>query len=231
MISFPGSCNLIRNLNTNNMLNFLSKEWIVLILISLPFILLVYFGEVIPDQVPIHWDLAGEPNAYGYKYTMPLINVSLYIMLLFVPSIDPRKGNYKLFSNSYGKIRMILALFMSTIICAQLFSYLGYDIDLGGNLSLGIYVLFAALGNYLGTFKPNWFIGIRTPWTLESDVVWKKTHILAGKLWFWLSLLGITLNFILPTNILLYVQVTLIGIMVVVPIVHSYLLYKQLPKI
>ena len=84
------------------------------------------------------------------------------------------------------------------------------------------------LGNYFKTIKPNYFIGIRTPWTLENEEVWKKTHLFGGKLWFIGGLLIFILSLIIPDNYSFYVLITVTVIISILPIIYSYLEFKKL---
>ena len=88
-------------------------------------------------------------------------------------------------------------------------------------------LLFAFLGNYFKTIKPNYFIGIKTPWTLENEEVWKKTHIIGGKLWFVGGLL-MALTFLLPNEMQLYTFLGITAVITIVPIVYSYLEFKKI---
>ncbi len=93
-------------------------------------------------------------------------------------------------------------------------------------LPLTIFFLLMLIGNYMGNIRPNYFVGIKVPWTLNSDEVWIRTHKMAGKLWFWGSLVAIGLYFVVDK--FEWVMVPLLVILVVVPIVYSYVIYKKL---
>jgi uncharacterized membrane protein len=87
-----------------------------------------------------------------------------------------------------------------------------------------------ALGNYFKVIKQNYFLGIKTPWTLESEEVWKLTHILAGKLWIVGGLLIVIFSLVIPEDINFYLFITITAIITIVPIVYSYLIFKKLKK-
>ncbi|MEC8832569.1 MAG: SdpI family protein, partial [Bacteroidota bacterium] len=89
-------------------------------------------------------------------------------------------------------------------------------------------VLFIIFGNYFKTIKANYFIGIRTPWTLENESVWKETHKLGGKIWFAGGLLIILSSLIFNEKINIIIYMSCIAIMVLVPVIYSYLLFKKL---
>lgn len=93
-----------------------------------------------------------------------------------------------------------------------------------------IFVLFVftILGNYMRSFRPNYFVGIRTPWTLESEIVWKKTHELGGKLFFYNGIIGIILCFLLDEKVLPYIEITLILLASIIPIIFSYIYYRKI---
>ena len=101
-----------------------------------------------------------------------------------------------------------------------------------GNVILsGVLILFMVLGNYFGKLRPNYFVGIRTPWTLENETVWLKTHRLGGKVWVYGSLIMLIAKFLLPMEpffIFIFIGFTLI--IALIPIVYSYLLYKKMEK-
>lgn len=87
-----------------------------------------------------------------------------------------------------------------------------------------------ALGNYFKVIKQNYFLGIKTPWTLESEEVWKLTHILAGKLWIVGGLLIVIFSLVIPEDINFYLFITITAMITIVPIVYSYLIFKKLKK-
>ena len=128
--------------------------------------------------------------------------------------------------NKLNNLRMILGLFMSALAIYILFSVQQKTSNPVLIFPL-VGLLFAFLGNYFKTIKPNYFIGIKTPWTLENEEVWKKTHLLGGKLWFVGGLL-MALTFVLPNNIQIYTFLTIVGVITIVPIVYSYLEFKKI---
>lgn len=142
--------------------------WIVLLLPNIYF--LIVYGQL-PDELPIHWNIQGEADDYGPKYVLPLIHVAVYFLLLILPKIDPRKKNYDIFSKTYFKLRFAIVLFFGALNSVVFTSELGYEFDLARIVVMGVLLLFVVLGNYMGNIRPNWFIGIRNPWTLENEEV------------------------------------------------------------
>ena len=211
-------------MNTQN--KFL-KEMVLIIITFIPAILLAINWNVLPEELPIHWNVEGEVDEYGPKYISPLLAFGLYLLLFVIQFLDPKKKNYEFFQTAYFKIRLIMALFFSGITSMMIFSALGYNIDTPRVIITGILILFALLGNYMVNVKPNWFIGIRTPWTMENEEVWRKTHRTGGRLWFFGSLSLLVLSFLIPITIFPYIMLSVIGVMVIFPVVHSYVLYKK----
>lgn len=206
---------------------FFKKELPILAILIAPIIYLLVVWDKLPEQLPIHWNIKGEADNYGPRYLMPLINVGLYILLLIVPKIDPRKRNYDIFSATYFKLRLILVLYFSALSSVIITKFIGFDIDLNRIIVIGVILLLTVLGNYMGTIKPNWFIGIRVPWTLESESVWRKTHYLAGKLWFWMGLVLLILSFFLPDDILHTTLFSAVMVMAITPIIYSYIIFQK----
>ena len=127
----------------------------------------------------------------------------------------------------YTNLRIILTLFFSAIMCYIIYSSLPEKTFNPNFLLACISGLFVLLGNYFQTIRPNYFVGIRTPWTLENEDVWKKTHKTAGKIWMAFGILAIILAFFLPTKIFTAMFLTFVCIMVCAPVIHSYVLFRR----
>ena len=148
----------------------LKTEIIPLTLIVLSFIASIYFYLHFPEKVPTHWNIRGEVDGYASKgfgaFFFPIMNVGIYLLLLFLPNIDPKKDRYVDFSKAYHMIKNFMIGFMTLIYFYTGFSGLGYKLfSITIIISIGLGLLFLVIGNYMGKVKSNWFIGIRTPWT------------------------------------------------------------------
>jgi uncharacterized membrane protein len=141
---------------------------------------------VLPDQVVSHWNAAGEPDGSMGKPAglglVPLITVALVALLLLLPRIDPLRKNYTAFRDWYDGFIFAFVLFMLAIQCQIILWSLGYRISMNLVMPVLMGLLFLFCGFFLEKVEPNWFAGIRTPWTLSSPSVWKKTHVFGGKL-------------------------------------------------
>jgi uncharacterized membrane protein len=138
-----------------------------------------------PAQIPVHWGLEFQPDRYGGKFEgllfLPLMGLGLYIFLLFLaPRIDPGRANYPRFASTSAVLRIALLAFMAGIYALVHLWIRGIEWSFGVLLPIMLGVLFIVLGNLMGKVRPNWFIGIRTPWTLTSKVAWSRTHRLGG---------------------------------------------------
>lgn len=155
-------------------------------LVLFSFILSVYFYSQVPDRMTTHWNSQGEVDGYMSKlwglFFMPLIISGLAIMFMIIPKIDPRKENIAKFRKYYDGFIVILILFMVAVHLQILLWNTGIPISPNSIFPLGIGLMFYYMGILTENAERNWFIGIRTPWTLSSDRVWKRTNKLGGKL-------------------------------------------------
>ena len=203
----------------------LFQELILIVLTILPIIYLAVSWNILPESMPIHFDAQGQPNGYGSRYVYVWMPIGIYFLMLVLPKIDPRGSNYFVFQESYFKLRLILSIFIGFLDSAIIWSVVNKADSVQKILPLTIFFLFMLIGNYMGNFRPNYFVGIKVPWTLNSDEVWIRTHKMAGKLWFWGSLAAIGLYFLVDR--FEWVMIPLLVILVVVPIVYSYVIYQK----
>lgn len=208
----------------------LKKELPLIGLVALPFIYLAYLWDKLPQQVPLHYNIKGEVDRYGDRSELILIPILLplliYLIFLVVPYIDPKK-QLRNMGDKYWNLKFILTALMSLLALYILHSTKEQSLGNPNYLFMLLGVLYLVLGNYFKTIKPNYFIGIRTPWTLESEAVWKSTHTLAGKLWFAGGLLVILCGLILDqeSNSKAFLAITLA--IALVPALYSYLSYRK----
>ena len=210
------------------------KEVIIWLLLLIPFIYATIMWNQVPERVPTHFNIKGEPDDYSKKafalLLMPVMNVIIYFILFFVPRIDPRKKNYTFFESSYQNIRLLIHLFLvGVFIFITQTTSGGKPLQMSGFFSIML-LFFALLGNYLRTVRSNFFVGIRTPWTLSNDAVWRKTHELGGKIWFYTGIILAIVVFFLPQTAATTVMFSGIFLMVIIPVVYSYLEYRKINR-
>lgn len=183
--------------------------------------------------VPIHWNAAGKPNGYGPAWLafllMPAITLGLVGLFALIPRVEPRRANLLKSSRAYVTIAYATLVLMLGIDVATVLAGAGYNVPIAPLVGGGGGLLFVAFGNVLTTLRSNFMVGVRTPWTLTSDLAWDRTHRLIGRLWviagcalFLVSLLG--QGELLIAVILAFVFGTL-----VLAFVYSYLVWKSDP--
>jgi uncharacterized membrane protein len=206
----------------------------LLIMIGLLVAALAHAGYVyprLPDSVPIHWNLQGNPDQWGSKaldtFLAPGIMAAMILMALALPVRSPKNFKIEPFMGTYNEIMtLIVGLFgYIHVVIIQAASH--PQIDMGRFLIGGILLFFAAMGNLMGRVRRNFWMGIRTPWTLASDAVWVATHRLAGRLMVVFGLLGAVAVFAGVPPI--WTMILLIAAMLY-PCVHSFILYKQMER-
>ncbi len=209
----------------------LKKELPYLLIIAIPFIYLAFIWHALPEKVPMHWNINGDIDRYGSKtellWVTLMLPVSLYLIMLVIPKIDP-KGQIKKMANKYGQIKFLLTTFMSFLALFIIYSAKTRTLANPNYVLMFIGVLYIILGNYFKTIKPNYFIGIRTPWTLENEQVWKRTHALAGKMWFTGGFLIILSGLMLNKSTNLYVFLAITFLITVIPVYYSYRKFQLL---
>jgi uncharacterized membrane protein len=207
------------------------KESILWILILLPFVYLSTIWTELPARIPTHFDLGGNPNGWSDKnsliYLLASLGIGTYLLMLFIPWFDPKKKIQQM-GEKYYSLRVLMTVFMTLISVYILYSGNGNKIN--PNLLMGLIgAFYAVFGNYLQTVKPNYFIGFRTPWTLENEQTWKRTHRLAGRMWMLGGLFIVITSFALNSNVTLGILfATITMIIVIVPIIYSYIEFKKI---
>lgn len=162
------------------------RKWIPLLIVAAAFIASAVVYPSLPDRMATHWNFQGEVDGWSGRawgaWMIPLMIVLLWGLMRWLPSIDPRGSNYVKFGGAFEGIMVAVMLFMLAVHAIVLRAALGYPVAVDRLLPFGVGVLLAVIGNLLPRARSNWFVGIRTPWTLSSDRVWEKTHRFGGRL-------------------------------------------------
>ncbi len=220
-----------RRFDLSKMLREIKSDWIVLLLIVAEFIAGVILYPHLPARVPAHWNIHGQIDRYTSSFRgafgPPLLTLGIYVMMLLLPQLDPRRENYAKFAGAYRMLKFIFTGFFVLLYAVTMLIALGYIVPVDRFVITGIGVLFMAIGNFMGQFRHNYFVGIKTPWTLASETVWQKTHRLASKLWVLAGLLIIIIGLVIGGEKGFILFFTIIGLATVVPIVYSYFLYSR----
>jgi uncharacterized membrane protein len=209
----------------------LKKELPIIGIVLIPFVYLAIIWNSLPQRVPIHWNYKGEIDNWGSKLTLFgmlfMLPVLTYVLMLVIPKIDPKKKIF-LMGGKFYQLKFFLVLFMSLLALVILYITKNQSFSNSNLHYFLVGILFMILGNYFKVIQPNYFIGIRTPWTLENQEVWKATHIFAGKLWFIGGLLMILGGLVFHNFSFRIVFIALILVLVLVPSAYSYFKFKKL---
>ena len=215
------------------MKNLLKKELPLIATVLLPVIYLAYVWKSLPKKVPMHWNFNGEIDRYGDKTELAIMALLLplvvYILFLVIPKIDPKNKLNKM-GNKLQLLKVWTTIFMSLLSLFIIYSAKSQSLANPNYIVLLVGGLYIVLGNYFKTIKANYFIGIRTPWTLENDIVWKKTHILSGKMWFVGGIIVVLSALIFSKQASFILFITITTIISIVPIVYSYFKFKEITK-
>jgi len=208
----------------------LKTELSSIVLIILCVVAGFYFYANFPDKIASHWNFQGQADGYTGRafgaFFFPGLIAAIYLMFLFIPYFDPKRDRYQEFSSAYHSIKTVLVAFMALIYLATGLFNLGYNINIGIVTAAAVGVLFIIMGQYLSQLKHNWFIGIRTPWTLSSETVWDKTHKVGGWLFTIMGVVMIIIPF-LPETIGLIVFIAGLAAVVLGSFGYSYWLFLQ----
>ena len=217
--------------NKNKDMRFVTIIGAVLSMINLIAGLIAY--PYLPDKVPTHWNFSGEVDGWGTAwegaFLMPLIFLGVFLLLIILPKIDPKKRNYAQMSKAYATMVAIIMVFFTILYFGTLGTALGYLEGFPSMVQIIVGALFIGIGNYMGKIKHNYFMGIKTPWTLASEEVWYRTHRMAGPYWVIGGILFMVMS-LLPEGYLAKAFLIVIFGMVAIPVGYSYVIYKRLEK-
>ena len=211
----------------------IKNELPLLIIVALPLIYLASIWNRLPRKIPVHWNMHGEIDRWGNKnellFIVLMLPVFTYVLFLVIPKIDP-KGQLEKMGKKYQNLKFLLTGLMSALAMFIIYSAQTQSLLNAGFFVFLLGILYVVAGNYFKTLQPNYFIGIRTPWTLENQKVWKKTHQLAGKLWFGGGILIILSNFVFNNRINFIVLMAISILIILIPVVYSYHTFKEITR-
>ncbi|HWC54110.1 MAG TPA: SdpI family protein [Chitinophagaceae bacterium] len=209
-------------------------RWIfVLVLLSIPWIYLATIWGAMPESIPVHFGINGTPDKYGEKNQVLVfssiitgIALLMYLILTNIYKIDPKRYATKQ-QGVFLKIAMVMVVFLSFVNVIILRWTIQQHTGSLNLFLVAIGLLFAYFGNIMHSIKPNYFAGLRLPWTLESETNWKATHQFASKIWFAGGILIALLALFIKPMVMFFVLMGIILIMVIIPMIYSYRYFKK----
>jgi uncharacterized membrane protein len=207
---------------------------ITLILIALlvvaSFTLSLILSGGMSESMATHWNAQGQVDGYSSRnfalYFLPILQLGIGLLLFFIPNIDPRRANILKFRPVYNTAVVVIMAFFTYIHKLTLFWNLGWSFNLTAWMIPGMAGLFFFMGILLKQAQPNWFIGIRTPWTLSDNTVWDKTHkagSIAFKACAVFSLIGIAF----PEQSIFFILIPILAVAFGL-VLYSFILYRRL---
>lgn len=205
----------------------------ILLIVCLPLVYTASIYQSLPETIPLHFDINGKADGFGPKsklwfvvILMAVVSAVVYLLVNNLPKIDPKKTAGQA-PGLYHKIALVIVIFLCALSIIIIHSSASADFSINKLLLPLMGLMFTLLGNYMYSIKPNYFIGFRTPWTLESEDNWRKTHQLVGKLWVPGGLLVTITSLLLPAKAGFVVFMAIICIITIIPLVFSYRYFKN----
>jgi uncharacterized membrane protein len=208
---------------------------IAIVIVALSAGAAAWLAAGLPEQIPTHWNIRGEVDGYGGKWTlymMPIIMAAILVLFYFLPSLSPKSFEVDTFRPTYLYIMVLVVGLFAYIQGVLLYSVRQSvlkepSVDFGRLFLAGMFLFFGLMGNVIGKVRKNFYIGIRVPWTLASDRVWNDTHRMAAWLWVAAGVLGFAM---LVLGAPIYVAIVLLVAAGLIPIVYSFIHYKALER-
>ncbi|MCI0432659.1 MAG: SdpI family protein [Gemmatimonadetes bacterium] len=206
------------------------NPWLALVVVALTLGFSLWAYPRLPAEVPSHWNLRGQVDDYAPKLLVALLIPAMLLVMrgLFeiLPRIDPKRANYPKFIDAYWRIANGSVLVLGALHVTVLGIGLGWDLNVNRAPMIGLGILLLLIGNYLSRIQPNWFIGIRTPWTLSSETVWRKTHRTGSWLFVALGVATVVASLFLraPTIAVVGPAIALVALVL---LVQSYVLWRR----
>lgn len=212
-------------------------KWLLLPVLAIPGLYLALVWNRLPEKVALHFDIKGNPDRFGNKQELvgtvlilAAVSLLVYLLLTNIYRVDPKRYAAEN-KDRLQRIAFAVIVFISALVCIIIYSAEHGNIRFSsGILFSATGLLFAVIGNYLPNLKPNYFMGLRLPWTLENEDNWRKTHALAGRLWFAGGLFLALACLFLPAVGAIAVFFSVMTAITLIPIIFSYRLYRDSKK-
>lgn len=200
-----------------------------LLALLVAFLASVLLMDGLPDRVPTHWGLDGTPDGYSSPtvvvFLMPVFGLLMAAVLGVIPRVDPRRDAYTTPGSPYWIVANAVLAFLAILQLALVGFALGWPIRMGTLVPVLVGGLFVILGGLMERMPPSWFMGIRTPWTLSDDEVWRKTHRVGGVCFILAGLVLMIGGFVKPEGLLITL-IVVAGLAAGVPVAYSWILWR-----
>lgn len=207
------------------------NNFILMILIFAFFAIGIYsYMNIDSEKIASHWNSRGEVDDYMGKFWgiffLPVFSVGLMFLFFIIPKIDPLKKNIDKFRKYYDSFVVVFMTYMLYVYVLTILANFGFKFNMGSAVLAGMGALFIYLGFILKNLKQNWFIGIRTPWTLSNEKVWKKTHNLGSKLFILLGIFFLFTLFLPKENMIFLILIPTIFVSIAL-IFYSWFVWSK----
>lgn len=211
----------------------MKKHLFPLCLIAISLVSWLLLWDKLPGSLPSHWGVNGEVDKtsstlVSFLFSNALL-IAVYLMMVILPKIDPFKTNYRNFTKSYYKIMYAIISMFFAISYSILLIGLGVDLDMTKLITVALGALFIILGYSMPKIEQNFFVGIRTPWTISNETVWKKTHALGGKLYFASGVIALVTLFI-SSDFALFAIIVPAILASIISVIYSYVIHKKISQ-
>lgn len=209
------------------------SEWPHWMLLLAMFGLAAWRWPLTGDHNPVHWNASGQVDRYGGRFEglllVPLMALGIYALCALLPRFDPGQANYAQFAKPFNAVRLAVLSCMAVVYSATLLATAGHD-ETSRIVPGAVGILFIVLGGAMGKIRPNWFVGMRTPWTLSSKTAWIKTQRVGG--WTFTILgamfIGVGVGVAAPNDALAIIMVVVLTLAApLVLSVYSYLVWRD----
>lgn len=184
----------------------------------------------LPERIPSHWNIHGEVDGWTSRFPgaflMPGMALAMWLLLPVLRKLDPRRANYERFDDTFWLVVNALLVFFAALHALMLLAAVGFAVNVGRWVMALLGVMFMVLGNYLPRVRSNWWMGVRTPWTLESESVWRETHRVAGRTFMVAGAIALA-TVLLPTAVGFWIALGAIVLAAFIPVGYSYVLWRR----
>ncbi|MFN8373296.1 MAG: DUF1648 domain-containing protein [Anaerolineae bacterium] len=210
----------------------MNSKWFAPVVIVAMLIFSAAVYNALPAQVPIHWNASGVADRYGDRLfgvlAMPVIALVCAVLIPTMRRLDPLRASYTSFEGTYRFLINLLVVFLGFVHVMSLGIALGWSINMSQVIGVALGLMFALLGNVLGRVRPNWFMGIRTPWTMSDPEVWRLTHRVGGRMMVVMGLVVMVVSLVLTGELaVIAMMITIFGTTGAI-LVYSYIAWRRL---